>query len=94
MHSAEVHIQGGFGRLNSATNVTRIRAIKVFGFNVVDQATLIGGLEVAICAAEGVWTVANHLALKIQPSLHFFSNCNTIAKDTKQNDSVSMLIGH
>ena len=94
MHSAEVHIQGGFGRLNSATNVTRIRAIKVFGFNVVDQAALIGCLEVAICTAEGIWTVANHLALKIQPSLHFFSNCNTIAKDTKQNDSVSMLIGH
>ena len=77
VYSHEVHIQGGFGRLNSATNVTRIRAIRVFGFNVVDQATLIGCLEVAICTAEGIWTVANHLALKIQPSLHFFPNCNT-----------------
>ena len=81
-----MHIQGGFGRLNSATDVTRIRAIRVFGFNVVDQATLIGCLEVAICTAEGVWTVANHLALKIQPSLHFFPNCNTlaIANDTNK----------
>ena len=77
VYSHEVHIQGGFGRLNSATDVTRIRAIRVFGFNVVDQATLIGCLEVAICTAEGIWTVANHLALKIQPSLHFFPNCNT-----------------
>ena len=77
MHSAEVHIQGGFGRMNSATDITRIRAIKVFGFNVVDQAALIGCLEVAICTAEGVWTVANHLALEIQPSLHFFPNCKT-----------------
>ena len=77
VYSHEVHIQGGFGRLNSATDVTRIGAIRVFGFNVVDQATLIGCLEVAICTAEGIWTVANHLALKIQPSLHFFPNCNT-----------------
>ena len=77
VYSHEVHIQGGFGRLNSATDVTRIRAIRVFGFNVVDQATLIGCLEVAICTAEGILTVANHLALKIQPSLHFFPNCNT-----------------
>ena len=77
VYSHKVHIQGGFGRLNSATDVTRIGAIRVFGFNVVDQATLIGCLEVAICTAEGIWTVANHLALKIQPSLHFFPNCNT-----------------
>ena len=77
VYSHKVHIQGGFGRLNSATDVTRIRAIRVFGFNVVDQATLIGCLEVAICTAEGILTVANHLALKIQPSLHFFPNCNT-----------------